>query len=392
MRLANFILTQREVILQSWDDFANSLQPGTRVMDARELRDHADQILTEIAADISTPQSSQQGIDKSRGTAPKTHGDSASETHAGTRLRSGFTIDQMVSEYRALRASVLLLWSRWPDQDIESRDEDILRFNEAIDQGLAESVARYSQTVNESHDVFLGVLGHDLRSPLAAILLSAEFLLHANELDSRYAKVAAGIYTSVRRAEKIVVNLLDFARSRVGSGIPLDRAETDLTAVCEGIMQEVRLLHPERTVVFQPDGRIVGKFDASRMGQVFSNLIENAVKYGSDTAPVVVSQETKGGHATFVIHNEGEPIPPEETKRIFDPMTRHSPRAINERGSYAGLGLGLFISREIVTAHGGKIWVESSPASGTTFHIALPLDVSPASESRDGSGPAAISS
>jgi signal transduction histidine kinase len=242
-------------------------------------------------------------------------------------------------------------------------------------------VARYSQTVNESHDVFLGVLGHDLRSPLAVILLSAEFFLHADELDSRYAKVAAGIYTSVRRAEKIVANLLDFARSRVGSGIPLDRAEADLTAVCENIMQEVRLLHPERTVVFQPSGRIVGKFDASRMGQVFSNLIENAVKYGSDATPVVVSQENNGGHATFEIHNQGEPIPPEETRRIFDPMTRHSPRAINERGSYAGLGLGLFISREIVTAHGGKIWVECSPASGTTFHVALPLDISAPSES-----------
>ena len=106
MRLADFILTQREVILQSWDDFANTLQPDTRVMDARELRDHAGQILAEIAADIGTPQSTQQGIDKSRGDAPKTRGDTASETHAGTRLRSGFTIDQMVSEYRALRASV----------------------------------------------------------------------------------------------------------------------------------------------------------------------------------------------------------------------------------------------------------------------------------------------
>jgi signal transduction histidine kinase len=166
----------------------------------------------------------------------------------------------------------------------------------------------------------------------------------------------------------------------------------DLTAVCENIMQEVRLLHPERTVVFQPEGRIVGNFDASRMGQVFSNLIENAVKYGSDAASVVVSQQNDGGHATFVIHNEGEPIPPEETRRIFDPMTRHSPRALNERGSHAGLGLGLFISREIVTAHGGKIWVESSPASGTTFHVALPLDVSPASQNRDGSGLAAVRS
>lgn len=373
MRLAEFISNQREAILQSWDSFAETLRPGTRVMGARELRDHAGQILDEIAADISTPQSTQQGIDKSRGEGPKTRADTASETHAGTRLRSGFSIDQLVAEYRALRASVLLLWSRWPDQDTGFREEDTLRFNEAIDQALGESVARYSQAVNESQDVFLGVLGHDLRSPLAVILLSAEFFLHANELDSRYAKVAAGIYTSVRRAEKIVENLLDFARSRVGSGIPVDRLDADLTAVCEGIVQEVRLLHPERAVVFQPDSRIVGKFDASRMGQVFSNLIENAIKYGSEEAPVVLSQHKDGGHAAFFIHNEGDPIPPGETARIFDPMTRHSQHALNERGPRAGLGLGLFISREIVTAHGGVIQVESG-AGGTTFQVRVPLD------------------
>jgi len=105
--------------------------------------------------------------------------DTASEVHAGTRLRSGFSIDQLVAEYRALRASVMLLWSRQPDRNPEFREQDALRFNEAIDKGLAESVSRYSQAVNESQDVFLGVLGHDLRSPLAVILLSAEFFLNA---------------------------------------------------------------------------------------------------------------------------------------------------------------------------------------------------------------------
>ena len=293
--------------------------------------------------------------------------------HAGTRLRSGFTIDQLVAEYRALRASVLLLWSQEPDRDAEFREQDTLRFNEAIDKGLAESVSRYSQTVNESQDVFLGVLGHDLRTPLGVILLSAEFFLHADELDSRYAKVAAGIYTSVRRAEKIVQDLLDFARARVGSGIPVDRVEADLTVMCENVVQEVRLLHPDRTVVFQPDERIIGKFDVSRMGQVFSNLIENAVKHGSGASPVTVSQELEDDHVVFAIHNEGEPIAAADSLRIFNPMTRHSQFALAERGPRAGLGLGLFIAQEIVTAHGGTIKVTSSAASGTTFRVRLPL-------------------
>lgn len=373
MRLTQFILSHQEAILEAWDDFADTLQPETRVMAAKELRDHAGEILAEIAADISSPQSPRQGVEKSRGEGPKTGVDTASEVHAATRLRSGFSIDQLIAEYRALRASVLLLWSQQPDRDVEFREQDTLRFNEAIDKGLAESVARYSQTVNESQDIFLGVLGHDLRTPLSVILLSAEFFLYADELDSRFSKVAAGIYTSVRRAEKIVENLLDFARARVGSGIPVDRSEGDLTVMCEGIVREARLLHPDRAVLFQADERIVGKFDTSRMGQVFSNLIENAIKHGSPTSPVTVSQQLEGDHAVFSIHNEGEPIAAEDTVRIFDPMMRHSQFALGERGPRAGLGLGLFIVQEIVTAHGGTIKVTSSAARGTTFRVRLPV-------------------
>jgi signal transduction histidine kinase len=344
-------------------------------MDAKELRDHAEQMLVEIAADISTSESVQQSVEKSRGREPRAGVDTASEVHAGVRLRSGFSIDQLVAEYRALRASVLLLWSQAPDQDVEFRAQDTLRFNEAIDKGLAESVSRYSQAMNESQDVFLGVLGHDLRAPLGAILLSAEFFQKASERDSRHANVAAGIHTSVRRAEKIVENLLDFVRARVGSGIPVDRIEDNLTAMCEGIVHEVRLLHPDRPVVFQPDEVIVGKFDNSRLGQVFSNLIENAVKHGSVSSPVTISQQLDGDYAVFSVHNNGEPIAAEDTVRIFNPMMRHSRFASAERGPRAGLGLGLFIAQEIVTAHGGTIKVTSSEENGTTFHVRLPLYV-----------------
>lgn len=375
MRLAQFILSHRKDILTAWDSFAVTLHPGSRVMGAKERRDHAEQILVEIAADISTPQSSCQSVDKSRGEGPKTGVDTASEVHARNRLRSGFSIDQLVAEYRSLRASVLLLWSRQPDRDPEFREQDTLRFNEAIDKGLAESVSRYSQAVNESQDVFLGVLGHDLRTPLAVILLSAEYFLNAEELGSSYTKIAAGVYSSVRRAEKIVENLLDFARARVGSGIPVDRVDDNLTATCEGILREVSLLHPDRAVVFQPDERIVGKFDNSRMGQVFCNLIENAIKHGLSTSPVTVSQQLEGDHAVFSIHNEGEPIGAEDAERIFNPMMRHSQFAAGERGPRAGLGLGLFIAQEIVTAHGGTIRVTSSAESGTTFRVKLPLSI-----------------
>ena len=373
MRLAKFLSTDRDAILDAWDAFADTFQPEHRAMTAKEVRDHGAEILVEIAADISTPQSVQQSVEKSRGDGPRSGVDTASEVHGTSRLRSGFSIDQLVAEYRALRASVLLLWSQQPDRDDEFHEQDTLRFNEAIDKGLVESVSRYSQTVKKTQDIFLGVLGHDLRSPLSAIMLSSEVFLEANNLDSRYSKVAAGIYTSVRRAEKIVGSLMDFTRARVGSGIPVTRSEDDLTATCEDILREVELLHSDRAVVFEPNERIVGTFDTPRMGQVFSNLIENAIKHGSVNSPVTISQRLEGDHAVFSIHNEGEPIAVEDIAHIFDPMMRHSQFALGERGPRAGLGLGLFIAKEIVIAHGGTIEVTSSAASGTTFSVRLPL-------------------
>jgi signal transduction histidine kinase len=373
MRLTQFISTHREAILEAWDQFADTLQPETRAIPAKELRDHAAEMLAEIVADISTPQSAQQSVEKSHGDGLKTIADTASEVHAAIRLRSGFSIDQLVAEYRALRASVLLLWSQQPDRDVDFREQDTLRFNEAIDKGLAESVARYSRSVSESQDIFLGMLGHDLRTPLSVVLLSAEFFLQADVLDASFSKIAAGIYTSGRRAQKIVESLLDFARARAGDGISLDRIKGDLTEICEGIVSEVCVLHPDRAVVFEPKDRIVGHFDTSRMGQVFSNLIENAITHGKATSPVTVSQQLESNHAVFSFHNEGEPIAAEDQAQIFDPMRRHSQFASGELGPRAGLGLGLYIVKEIISAHGGTIEVTSSTANGTTFCVRLPL-------------------
>ncbi len=382
MRLAQFILDHREPILKAWDQFAATLQLERRVMGDKELRDHAGEMLVEIAAGMNAAQPIRHGAANSCGKGPKADIHTASQMHAETRLQSGFDINQLVAEYRALRASVLLLWSQQPDGDTQFREQDTLRFNEAIDQGLAESVARYSSMVNQSQDIFLGVLGHDLRSPLGAILLSAEYFRDAGAPDSRrHAKVATGLYATVGRAQKIVENLLDFSRTRVGSGMTLHRVDIDLTATCESIVEEVRVLHPDRTLVFQHDESIVGKFDVSRMGQVFSNLIENAIKHGSATSPVIISQQRQGDHVLIAIHNKGEPIAAEDAAGIFSPMARRSQFALGERGAAAGLGLGLFIAREIIIAHGGTIEATSSAADGTTFRVRLPLsDGAPAAD------------
>jgi signal transduction histidine kinase len=372
MRLADFILENMEEILQSWEDFAKTISSSAETMGARELRDHAEQMLKTIAADLRTSQTAQERVTKSHGDGPRKHDETAAEDHASARLVAGFSIDQMVSEYRALRTSVLLLWSKHANGDPKLRATDTMRFHEAIDQALAESIASYSRKIKEAQNIFLGILGHDLRTPLGAILLGAEALLRSEELDSRHTKIASRIYSSVNRAEKIVENLLDFTRSRLGGGIPVKRTKTDLAIVCEAIVDEARVYHADRTILADAQPGLIGQFDAARLEQVFSNLISNAVQHGSEMTPVTVNLHRENEQAVFRVHNEGDPILEKDLPRIFDSMSRHSTRRVsNGRGS--GLGLGLYIAHEIVTAHGGTIEVYSKEGQGTTFLVKLPL-------------------
>lgn len=375
MRLATFITNNLEPILQAWEDFAKTITPATQMMDSAELRDHAEQMLKAIAEDLQTPQTTAQQIDKSKGNAPGRADQTAAETHAVTRLVAGFTLDQMVSEYRALRSSVLMQWLQQIKSGTDFEVEDMTRFNEAIDQALAESIRSYSRAVDASRNVFLGILGHDLRTPLGAILLGSEVLLRAEEMGIRQTKIASRIYTSVKRANKIVSDLLDFTRSQIGTGIPVQLSETNLALICESMVEEVRAYHPECNIVLESNAELIGQFDGARMEQVFSNLIGNAVQHGNETAPITVSLLADQGFAVFSVRNQGEPIAEEAIPHIFNPMSRHSQYAAGEHGPSSGLGLGLYIAGEIVAAHQGRIEVESRIDLGTVFTVRLPMVV-----------------
>lgn len=376
MRLGNFIRTNMEQILQKWEDFAKSVIPVGKVMSSLELRDHAEQMLIVIASDLDVPQTVEAQFTKSIGKGPDNKEETAAETHALTRLLSGFTIDEMISEYRALRASVLSLWSMQIKNGTDFEIEDMTRFNEAIDQALAESVAKYTLAVRESQHIFLGILGHDLRTPLGAVSLGAEILLHADDLDSRYSKTALRIYTSIGRANRIVSDLLDFTRSHSRGGIPISVQQTDVAAVCREIVEEVRAYHPERTIDLNCPRHLMGSCDSGRIEQVFSNLIGNAVQHGDNNEPVTVSLHRDEDDIIFVVHNEGEAIAERDLPYIFNPMSRHSKFAEDDREPSSGLGLGLYIAHEIVAAHNGKIEISSEEGRGTDFIVKLPLSKS----------------
>lgn len=372
VRLADFILANREPILQKWEDFASTILPDA-AMTRRELRDHAGLMLSTIAADLKAAQTDQEQVLKSEGLGPHADNDTAAEIHADARLVSGFTMDQMISEYRALRASVLSLWSHELKSGIAFEIEDMTRFNEAIDQMLAESVARYSASVDRTNNLFLAILGHDLRTPLGAIGLGAEIMLRSQEIGSKYTKISTRIFHSSKRAAKIVEDLLDFTRANSSAGLSVKQSPANLKDVCEGIIDELRIYHPERTILFDSDGHFDGDFDITRIEQAFCNLVDNAAKHGAVDSFVTIKLERDDSHGFLSIHNDGTPINGDDLPHIFDPMTRYSKFAADEEGPTSGLGLGLYIAHQIVTAHNGSIAVVSNTEQGTTFLIKLPL-------------------
>jgi signal transduction histidine kinase len=372
MRLSGFILENIEPIVQQWENFARTMDTPGKPLDTEALRDHAELMLRSIAADLGTEQSAQQQVEKSQG-HDASEELTAAKSHAITRLMSGFTIDQLVAEFRALRASVINHWMDQMKAGTPLQVEDMIRFNEAIDQALAESINSYSKAVQASRNVFLGILGHDLRTPLSAILLGADVLLRTDDLGARPTKIASRIYSSVKRASQIVGDLLDFTRSQVGPGIPVKQVETDVGPLCERIVDESRTVYPETDIHLSSVGHATGHFDGDRLEQVFSNLINNAVQHGDGSEPVTVTLEVSAHALLFSVHNSGSPIPEEVLPFIFNPMGRYSPQASIDHGPYSSLGLGLFIADQIVGAHGGRIEVSSERHTGTTFVVSLPL-------------------
>lgn len=370
MRLSGFIRAHSEQILLAWDEFAGTVAHSGKSLDQVGLRNHAERLLLAIADDLDEPQSHAQEIAKSRGEQERDHGagDTAAETHADTRIVAGFAIGAMITEYRALRASVLRMWAQ--SKGDEAHTDELLqltRFNEAVDQAVAESVARYTEQVERSTNLFMGMLGHDIRNPLGTIHLSAELLVRSGQLD---AKAAAPIVNSVKRIHGIIELISDFSRAQSDGVMPINRRLADLGVVTGNVLAETRVRHLSSVLLLEAGGDLQGEWDEGRMGQLLSNLLENALTYGARGQPVTVTLAGDAAQVSLGVHNHGKVIPVQERERIFEPRSRGSEQ--DEQRAPNGMGLGLYICREIVRAHQGTLSVRSEPAEGTTFMARLP--------------------
>ena len=374
MRLATFITEHLEEILAEWETFAASLLGKGEVMSSLALRDHASQILRAIAQDIESSQTDLEQAYKSKGfvqIAEATR--TAAMTHGALRHLAGFDLRQLAAEFRALRASVLRLWLKRGVAD-ETAFYEMTRFNEAIDQALAESISNYSDEVARSRDTFLAILGHDLRSPLSAIANSALYLSAPGMLPAGAPLEAARRVTrGAERMSAMIRDLLEYTRARLGRSIPISREEGDMEQVCRMAYDEIRAAHPERSFRLEISGDLSGRFDAERLHQVLSNLLNNAVRHGERSQPITLSAHGDAQKVTLQVKNHGRPIPADQLQVIFNPLVQ-IPSALTEEdaGPSTSLGLGLYIAREIVSMHGGTIEAESSLRDGTIFRARLP--------------------
>jgi signal transduction histidine kinase len=367
-RLGEFLCTHSGEILAAWDEFAATVNHGGQALDQRGLRDHAAEILSAIALDLSQPQSVAQQDAKGKGLAPPNRYPTPAETHADFRMVAGFAVDAMITEYRALRASVLKIWAQDGGGSTAADLADLTRFNEAIDQAIAESVARYTIQTRKATELFIGILGHDIRNPLGTIVVRADYLVRSGQLT---AVAAAPIVNAAVRIRGIIEQVVDFTRAQTDGVMPIARVPGDLAAQFSKLVEEARVRHPDRVVRLEGSGDFTGSWDEGRMGQLLSNLLGNALLYGSADQDVTVRMWAAPAEVSFSVHNRGRPIPPADRERIFQPLLRGA-HGTAQRQEDMGLGLGLYICREIVRSHGGTLDLESSEAGGTTFSVSLP--------------------
>ena len=278
-----------------------------------------------------------------------------------------------------LWASVVITALRNPEGNLigfakVTRDLTARREAEVAQRELAAKQATLAEKerIQEFQERFLAILGHDLRNPLAALEMGAG-ILRQRSSDPASCRILDRMDSSSRRMSRMIEQILDLTRSRLATGLEVYPRAMDLRDTILSIIEESRAAHPTSAIDFRCSP-LTGNWDTDRLEQVFSNLIGNAILYGEHSRPITIEACAEAETVWVEVRNEGNPIPEELQVSLFDPFRR------GERDSRtsktAGLGLGLYISREIVRAHGGTLELESNSIQGTTFRVVLPRAVS----------------
>ncbi len=361
--LAEFIDKNRVEIVNEWEVFARSMSRPGRPMTRAELRDHADQILTAIVADMRSRQSASSQAAKSKGQGAAGELEAIGHVHAVLRIDNGFKLTQLVAEYRALRASVLRLWEAGGTDPV-----GVTRFNEAIDEALAEAVSSFTETTDAFRDQALGVLGHDLRNPLSTVVMASSSMLESDDLDDGQRRMLQRIATNATRMTRLVADLIDLTKTRFGEVITISPVSMDLEPLCRQVLAEIdaREADGAPVVTFTASGNLRGVWDVIRLEQALANLVNNAVKHRARGKVELVAR-VDGAEAVVSVRNGGAVIEPEALAKILEPRMR---RVTAPTETFVGLGM--YVSAQIAIAHGGSLTATSTTEAGTVFTLRLP--------------------
>ncbi|MGJ7609953.1 MULTISPECIES: ATP-binding protein [unclassified Variovorax] len=388
MKLSRFLTERAEDILVDWEAFAKTLKPAATLMTSEALRDHAHQIIKAIALDIESFQSKAEQRAKSHGDAADEGSfHSAAAVHGTLREVSGFSLVQLTAEFRALRASVLRLWL--PTVEVFDRAvvDEMTRFNEAVDEALAESAMTFSEHTRHTRERFLAILGHDLRTPLAAISMTGSLLERSKNLDGN-AVTGKRLVRSAATMTTMVNDLLEYSRTQLGGKMPMVPAAANMGDIVQAALYNASAANPDCVFELNARGDLSGDFDDVRLQQVVVNLLANAAQYRAKGTSVLLDVAGETDEVVLSVTNRGPAIAAESLKTIFSAMVQLPLDGEQPGRPRTSLGLGLFIARETVLAHGGSIHVASSDADGTTFAVRIPRAVAAAaSPGRPGERP-----
>jgi signal transduction histidine kinase len=359
-----FLTRERERIMAEWDRAIRE-EPRPILLEESALRDDLPEFLDALATWMKSADTPLSGMLQGVPT-----------THAKQRLKHSYQLAQLISEFRILRAVILrlLLQAEAEQQEgtdgskgMERRVIELARVNAGLDQAISDSVEYFVEEREHIRERFIGVLGHDLRTPLGAIVTSADLMLRSGRLPAGLDSVAGRIARNGERMGRMVRDLLDLARGRLGDGIPIDTTlRMDMGEVVHAVAEDASLTNADREITVNASGDLWGFWDRDRALQALGNLLANALNYGQ--GPVVVTASCVNDKVVVKVTNEGDPIPEEQIPKLFDPFQRGEANP----GKRGGLGLGLYIVSEIMRGHGGSVAVSSSSERGTTFTLTWP--------------------
>ncbi|MDB6084907.1 MAG: histidine kinase [Gammaproteobacteria bacterium] len=370
MHIDDIIRENLDALVAEWEAFARRVLPAASTWSNPELGGRSRAILMALVEDLHIDRLTPSPAHVSPGIRRET--DAAA--HGALRFAAGFSLAQVIDEFRAMRFGVLQLCGRSADSGGQTPSMgDIARFNDAVDRALAESIESYADRVSASRDTFLAVLGHDLRSPLQGIEAASRLLSEPGLSETVTHRTAMRLRRASKMMNGLVTDLLEFTRGRLGRGIPITQSACDLRQICDEALDSAKGNDPERHFIRHMTGDLHIRADASRLRQVLSNLLDNAIHHGDPHAPISLKAWGEEDAVILAVANSGKPIPPAELGVIFEPLVQLPVTTADlARRPTSSLGLGLFIVREIVRGHEGTIDVHSSAETGTVFTIRLP--------------------